>query len=219
MKKILLILILLIIGLGVLTWIGWERRASVAAQLIQKHLGGTPTTLNSLEFSEQGAEMRNLVIKNPRGFRSTNAFTAQRISIDTTWQKFRADPLTIELIEMDNLFVTIETNRKGKMNWDVILDSGAKPSKVKRQWLIKHLVLRNLTVRVINADGSSKTYPTLSRMDFYNLSSESGFPVSAIEKAIFNEMMKNLFRNLDLQKLIQPALPGGRGLPGLPGMF
>ena len=183
------------------------------AQLIQKHLGGTPVTLKALEFSEHGAELTKLVVKNPRGFRSPTAFTAEKITIDTTWEQFRANPLTIELITMDNLFVTIEENRKGKTNWDKILSGGSKQKPNGRRWLIRTLILRNLTVRVIKADGSSKTYPTLRRMEFHNLSDETGFPVSEIEKAIFNEMMKNLFRNLDLQRIIRPALPG------IPGFF
>jgi hypothetical protein len=219
MRKTLLILLLLIIALGALSWIGWERRASIAAQLIQKHLGGTPVTLNSLEFNDNGAELTKFVVKNPRGFRSPTAFTAERITIDTTWNQLRADPLTIDLIRMDNLLVTIEENKKGKMNWDAVLEGGAKQKPGGRSWLIKTLILNNLTVRVVKADGSSKTYPTLSRREFHNLSDETGFPVSAIEKAIFNEVMKNLFRNLDLQKILQPAIPGGQYISSFPKLF
>ena len=219
MRKLLLILLLLIIGLGVLTWVGWGRRSAIAAQFIQKHLNGTPVTLDSLEFNDKGAELTNLTIKNPRGFRSSTAFTADSIAIDTTWQQLRADPLTIDLITMDTLVVTIEENKKGKVNWDEILAGGSKQSSNGRHWLIKTLILTNLTVRAIKPDGTIKTYPTLSRMEFHDLSDETGFPVSEIEKAIFNEVMKNLFKNLDLQKIIQPAVPGGKYLPSFPKLF
>ncbi len=153
--------------------------------------------------------MTTFWVGNPRGFISKSAFTAGEIDISTSWAKLRGSTLIIDEIDMTNLLVTIETNR-GKSNWDKILSSKKKkPSSSGRHWLIRKLVLRNLTVQIVT-DGQSKTYPMLEYMEFNNISDESGFPVDEIEKAIFNKMMQQLFQQLNLpQKLLQPLLPGG----------
>lgn len=212
MRKILIILFAFIVALGVLAWVGWARKTSIAAQFLASHLG-TDVTLQSLEIGDGSANLTQLVIKNPRGFRSPSAFTAGSIYIQTTLKQLRANPLTIERIEMNHLLITIEENRKGKTNWDFILEGSGNKKPTGRHWLIKKLVLHNLTVQVIKSDGSVKQYPTLKKMEFYNLSDETGFPVSEIEKAIFNEVMKNIFKNLDLQKILEPIVPGGKFLP------
>ena len=71
------------------------------------------------------------------------------------------------------------------------------------------------------ADGSFKRYPTIPRMEFHNISSETGFPISEIEKAIFDLVMKDLFRKLQLDQLLRTIdplknLPGGSNIKHLP---
>ncbi len=217
MKKAIVIVVLFLIGLGLLGWIGWMRKTSIAAHILQKHLG-VPVALKSLDFTPQGALLTDLAVHNPKGFQSPSAFTAQSIEIDTTLSQLRSDPLTIDKIEMNNLLLTIETSPSGKTNWDQILGN-APNSPGKRHWLIKTLTLNNLTVQVIQPNGSIKVYPTLAHMQFNNLSEETGFPVDEIEKAIFNEVMKNLLRNFNLQNLLHPVMPQGLPLPSLPSLF
>lgn len=206
------------IALGLVAYLAWNARASIASHLIEKNLG-TPVTIQSLELDRTGAQINRFTIYNPSGFRSRSAFEAQTIDIDTTLKQLRADPLTIHRIEMNRLLITIEEGKKGSTNWDQILAHKSKPSSSNRGWLIKKLVLTDLTVQVIKANGSVKRYPTLKRMEFNNLSDQTGFPVDEIEKAIFNQMMMNLIRNLNLQKIINPLLPQGASLPSLPNLF
>lgn len=217
MKKTLLIAFFLIVSVALLAWIGWMKKTSIAAYIIQKPLG-VPVSLGNLDITAQGASLTNLDIKNPKGFNSPSAFTAQSIEIDTTFAQMRADPLTIDRIEMNNLLVTIEASKSGQTNWDRILGN-APPSSGKRHWLIKTLTLNNLTVQVIQPNGSIKQYPTLPHMEFYNLSDQTGFPVDQIEKAILNEVMKNLLRNFNLKNLLHPLMPSGLPLPSLPSLF
>jgi uncharacterized protein involved in outer membrane biogenesis len=217
MKKLFLALIALIVILCVLGAIAWTRRASIAAQLIQRKVD-VPVSIGSLDFHANGAQINDYQMGNPRGFRSPNSFTANQIAITATLQELKADPLTIEEIDMSDLLVTLESKRDGSTNWDEITaPPSRKPGEKSRHYLIKVLVLRNLTVQAIKPDGSKKVYPTIPQMVFYNISDETGFPVSEIEKAIFNLMMKDLFRQLDLKNQLLPLIPGGKTiLPFLP---
>lgn len=217
MKRTIIITTLIILSLALIAWVGWARKAGIAAQILEKHLG-VPVSLQSLELTRQGGTLSNLVVRNPRGYRSPSAFTAETIAVDTTWKQLRSNPLTIDRIEMSNLLITIEESRSGPTNWDKILGNAPPKSSSHRHWLIKALILNNLSVQVVQANGQIKQYPTLARMEFYNLTDETGFPVDAIEKAIFNEVMKNLLRNFNLQKLLNPVMPQGI-LPSLPSLF
>ncbi len=213
MKQTLLITLLLVLCLTLFGWICWVKKTGIATQILEKHLG-VQVSLANLDLSRQGATLTELIVRNPRGYKSPSAFEAQSIEIDTTLSELRTDPLTIDRIEMTDLLITIETSKSGRTNWDKILGSTPK-SAGSRHWLIRSLVLNNLAVQLVLPNGSIKQYPTLARMEFSNISDATGFPVDAIEKAIFNEVMKNLLRNLDIQKLIQPIVP----LPSLPSLF
>lgn len=213
MKQTLLITLLLVLCLTLFGWICWVRKTGIATQILEKHLG-VQVSLGNLDLTRQGATLTDLIIRNPRGYKSSSAFEGQSIEVDTTLAELRANPLTIDRIEMTNLLITIEPSRSGQTNWDKILGNTPK-SAGSRHWLIRSLILNNLTVQVVLPNGSLKQYPTLARMEFSNISDATGFPVDAIEKAIFNEVMKNLLRNLDLQKLIQPLIP----LPAFPPLF
>lgn len=217
-KFTLAIALLVICCLALFAWIGWQRRTAIASKMLEKHLG-VPVKMQRLDVNSQGARIDHLTIKNPKGFRSPSSFAADTIAIDTTWKKLRGDPLTIDLIQMDNILVTIEESSSGKTNWDLIVGDQTPNSAPTRHWLIKTLVLNNLTVQVMQPNGTIKKYPTLSQMQFYNLTDKTGFPVDQIEKAILNEVMKNLLRNFNLQNLLHPVMPGGMPLPSFPSLF
>ena len=65
-------------------------------------------------------------------------------------------------------------------------------------------------------NGQVKRYPTIPSMEFHNISDETGFPVSEIEKAIFNQVLKNLYQQLDLQNTLKQLIPGGNYIPKIP---
>lgn len=218
MKRVILIIVAVLLSLTLLAWVGWTRKTSIATYVLKKHLG-VPVSLQSLELTRRGATLSNVIVRNPRGYKSSSAFEAQVIEIDTTWKQIRSNPLTIDRIEMNNLLITIEESGSGKTNWNQILGNSPPKSSGSRHWLIKYLVLNNLTVQVVQSDGRVKQYPTLQRMEFHNLSDKTGFPVAAIEKAIFNEVMKNILRNFNLQDLFNPVMPQGLPLPSLPSLF
>ena len=215
-KKILLILLALLIILSIIGAVAWTRRASIAAEFIHRSTG-VPASIGTLDLSSSGAQIENFKLGNPPGFRSSNSFKAETISIATTWKELTADPLTINQINMDNLTITVESKKDGTTNWDQITAPKHKTTEKSRHYLIKVLVMNNLTVQAVKPDGTKKVYPPIPQLVFYNISDETGFPVEEIEKAIFNLMMQNLFQQLDLKNQLLPLIPGGKNiLPFLP---
>jgi hypothetical protein len=220
MKKALFASLLLLLGIGLAAIFSWNQRAALAAGYLHRRLG-VPVTIESLDLTRQSATIGRLAIGNPSRFLSPASFTARSIDITSTLDQLRSNPLLIDEIVMDDLFVNVENQKNGDTNWTQILAHHADRSKPDRHYLIKTLILRNLNVQVTQANGETKSYPAIAKMEFHNISDETGFPVDEIEKAIFNQMMQDLYKKLDLEKMIQPLIPGGKYIPKgvLPNLF
>ena len=209
---ILVFLILLISALALACWWG---RATVAAYLIQRNLGA-PVSIESLELTPTNASFSRLWIGNPSGFKDPTAFTAGSIEVDATYTQIMGDPLTIDRILMSDLNIYLENGKNGDTNWSKILEHSGSKSSSNKHYLIKTLTLKNLTVQVIQPNGQIKRYPTIASMEFYNISDQTGFPINEIEKAIFNQVLKNLYQQLDLQNTLKQIIPKGTYIPNIP---
>ncbi|HSX26583.1 MAG TPA: hypothetical protein VLE89_06220 [Chlamydiales bacterium] len=209
MKKFflaLLLLILLVVAAGVLSW---TNRTSFAAHFLSKSMK-VPVTLHSLDIRKNQAHIDSLSIGNPPHSKTPTSFTTQTMMIQATLKEIVGNPLIIEEIDMSNIQVNIEYyNEDGTdNNWARILALNPEiKEKKSRDYLIKTLILTNLTVTLNYANGKTKTYPTIPRMEFHNISSETGFPIDEIEKAIFDLVMKDIFRKLGLDRLLQTIEP------------
>jgi hypothetical protein len=221
MNKFLALVALLIVLLASLTGLIWMNRASVASHFISKQLHA-PVAMDKLDITKNQATLSNFWIGNPPGFKTKTAFASDTIQIDATYRELTGDVLTINQIELSQIFVGVEMYKGKDNNWSRIAKKDAEPTKKGRDYLIRTLILNNLTVRMTQADGSVKTYPTIPRMVFYNISSQTGFPISEIEKAIFNLIIQDLFKklNLDLLDTLNPtSIPIAPALKALPGLF
>jgi len=202
MKRILIGLLTLLLLAVVAASVLWLNRASLFAEYLSRHLH-VPVTLQSLTLSKTEADLTQLWIGNPKRSQTSTAFSAEQIAILSTVDQVLANPLVIDEIDISNIFVGIEYYPDGHTNWGMILGSDKPEAKPGRDYLIRTLVLTNLTIVVTQANGQRKQYPTLARMEFHNISSDTGFPISEIEKAIFNQMMKDLLKQLNLQDLFK----------------
>lgn len=219
MKKFLGILGILIVGVVVASIVVWVNRANIAAHYISRHLN-VPVSLNALEISKEEAHLEHLWIGNPPHSKTQTSFAAETIDIDGTLPGILGDPLIIDEIYMENIFVGIEYygSSKEATNWSYILESDPSKGKSGKDYLIRTLIMENLTVEITQADGKFKRYPTIQRLELKNISSETGFPVEEIEKAIFDLMMQDLIQRLNLDQLLK-SIPGGNPLKYLPGLF
>ena len=198
----------------------WVSRASVAAQLLARQLG-VPVTIHSLEVYSQGADISRLWIGNPPDSHTSTSFSAESFQVRTTLPQLMADPLVIDEIVVSDIFIELEyyDSSKKKSNWATILGEPSKRAATpSRDYLIRTLRLEKMNIEVTHANGSKQTY-TLPRMEFHNISSETGFPIGEIEKAIFQQVLQNLIQQFHLDQLFNSGvipIPKGIPLPFLP---
>ncbi|MDE3055537.1 MAG: hypothetical protein KGI80_02420 [Verrucomicrobiota bacterium] len=207
MKKFSLFSALVLIVIIAAALLVWTNRENILAHFLARSLH-VSVSLHSLEIDKHEATLDRLWIGNPPHSQTTTSFAAETSSIRAASGALFENPIVIEEIEIDNIFVGIEFyDAKGtESNWKTILNED-NPTTISRDYLIKTLILRNLTVEVTEVNGEIKRYPTIPEMEFHNINSSTGFPIDEIEKAIFNLMMKKIFQSLPLQDLLKTAFP------------
>jgi hypothetical protein len=208
MRKTTIFLALAVLCLVVALGITWTNRENILAHFISRQLH-VPVSIRSLEIRKSSAEISRIWIGNFPHSQTPTSFTAESITLDANWDQIFGNPVTIEEIDIDNIFVGIEFYDAGgdDNNWSRILHENGQKKKNPKDYLIRTLILRNLTVELTQANGKVKRYPTIQRMEFHNISSEAGFPVEEIEKAIFDLMMKDIFKKFNLKQLFKNINP------------
>jgi hypothetical protein len=223
MRKCIFALLLLALTLFIAAALAWSNKKAILTHLLSKQLH-TAVSIESFDLNRTGMNLSNLWIGNPSPSKTQTAFTAQNFAIETTVDQVLATPLIIDEIAIRNIFVGIEFyNQKGDdNNWARMMGTQHKKVEKPRPYLIRHLVLTNLTVEVTKKDGSTKRYPTIAKMEFYNISDETGFPIEEIQKAIFKLMLQDLFKQLNLDQLFQglfPNAPANSPIRIIPKLF
>ena len=214
MRKFFLFLALILIAILAASWVAWANKANIAAHFLSRQLH-VPVTILSLEITKSEADINKLWVGNPTRSKTPTSFTADSIAIHSTLDQVIGDRLIIDEIDIANIYIGLEYYDDKETNWNYILESSKKNRKHKgKDYLIRTLILTNLTVVATQADGTVKRYPTIQRMEFHNISSETGFPIEEIEKAIFDLMMKDLFKKLNIQDLLK-QFPMQRYFPNI----
>lgn len=209
MKKFLMflgILVCLIILALVLVWFSKTR---IAQRALQKQLG-VPVKIQELTLTTQEAEIHKIHIGNPKGSKTKTAFAAEKIVVESNIGQILGNPLTIDVVELDQVFIGIELYGKGEddSNWNRILNHQPKKKKKKSlNYLIKNIYVNQLTVSVTQPNGKTTVYPTLSHMEFHNISDESGLPVDEIEKAIFKLVLQSVIEKYGIQSILKSINP------------
>lgn len=217
MKKFLVILgifILAMVATGVLSWVN---KAKLAAYFMARELH-VPVKIESLDMARGKTDIAKLWIGNPSHSQTPTAFSSEKIGITATWGELFGNPLTIEDIVIEDIFVGLEYYDGSGIdnNWAKILRQEHKVQKTEKDYIIKRLVVRNLTVQLTKANGKVQRFPAIDEMVFYNITSETGFPIQDVEKAILDIMMQGIFKRLGLEQLLDTIVPGGSPLKYLP---
>ncbi|MBS0625922.1 MAG: hypothetical protein JSS32_07725 [Verrucomicrobia bacterium] len=226
MKNTFTFLGVIVLGLLLSALVAWGNRTHIVSNFLAKQLH-IPVKIRSLKLGMDQSQFIRLWAGNPTQSKTQTSFSADQVEIDLSLKKILTDPLIIDLIEMDNIVVGIEFyNLDGSNNnWSHILTkSKKKQSQKARNFLIKSLVLKNITVQITQADGSVKRFEPIERIEFANISNQEGLPLSDIEKLLFRLMMQDVFKRVNLNQLLQTIspfeyVPGGVPLPFFPGFF
>ena len=208
MKKLFILLPSFILLLIIIVIIGWFNIPNILAYILSNKFNVT-VTIGNVNISKNNLLIKELSIKNPKGSKTNTAFYSKEIDIRTTLKNLKSEELTIKSLNFNNNIIGIEFyNKTGKdNNWNRILKSKNSKNKIKRKYLIKKLILNNLTVILTKENSQKQTFPTIEKLEFYNISDETGFPIEEIEKAIAQTIIKSIFEKYNLLNLLKELSP------------
>jgi hypothetical protein len=224
MKKffyiIIAIIIIFIIAIGIMIL----NKRAILQTVLSKELG-VKVKIEKVLLSTKNFSMLGLHIFNPKSFSEPKALDCKKFSMDYTLEELTGKRLTINDITIDDIDLNVIMTGKGSdNNWSQITAQNQpkeKPSKSsekdEKQYLIRKMTINNLSLALIDANGKIRKFPTLSQLTFTNISNESGFPISDIESAIINQIIKDALLkhglNTILDTIKNPTAPIEKLLP------
>ena len=172
--------------------------------------------------------IQNFKVKNPRGFKSKRAFEAKTSQALYIFSNLFKNPTVIDKIELDDIYLNIEfTSSIGtKNNWTKIAAKIPKKDLEDKgeNYLIRKVVLKNITVEIFGK-GMTKNQTQvkkIDRLEFDNISSETGFPTKELINAIFGgaglqQYIKGIFQDAlkpekALERVLSPLFGKDEGL-------
>jgi len=209
LKISLLTFVSLVVVITIVIFLLWTNAPKVASYILSKDFQ-VPVSLKELKISKHKAEFIDFEILNPRKGRVKTALDTKYLSLSSSLKKLFAKRLTIDSLVFNDLNINVELyNSSGKENnWSDIMNTNTDDTtSKKRSYLVKKVVLQNVTVFLYRSNGSKRTYPTIKELVFYNITEESGFPVDKIEKAIFNAVIKSVFDKIGLRNILDTLNP------------
>ncbi|QVL57220.1 MAG: hypothetical protein KFB93_07510 [Simkaniaceae bacterium] len=211
MKKLIGILLGIIIILGVGGYIAYANSSLILAQIIS-HKTQVPVTIKKVEFYKESFSIQELQMSNPKEARLPTALKVESIEIDSPYRQYFEDPILIDQILVNNVYVNIQIYDKAqtKGNWHTIMDNMAEehnsPLSIERSALIKKLILTNIQVDLILSDGSMHHLSPINRLEFNNINSDKGIPIQEISEIIVQKMMNSIFLEKGLKAIIEAPI-------------
>lgn len=188
----------------------WLIKAPIMASYLTRKLG-VDVSIGSISTWPSQTKMQNFRIRNPHGFKSKSAFKVDLTQIQYAFKKLWAEPTEIDLIDLENVFLSIEfTNPLGTSNnWTAISEQMPK-TNMSHEVLIHKLILRNLSVEIrgLGLIGAPTT-KTVPYMEFYEIDSKEGFPTKQLIQQIFGGagLQQYIQDAFNPQKIIEKYLP------------
>jgi uncharacterized protein involved in outer membrane biogenesis len=221
------IIVVAIIAAGIAIALLWSRLPGIISSKLSEKMG-VNVAIGDMRFGWNDIDIHNVEVGNPRGYFLPKAFTAKIISMFTPLPNYLDNPIVIDRIEINNVYVGIELDSKGskKGNWTAILGNlQANQSTGKgKSVLIKKLILTNIDIDLAYTKEHQVNHlDRIKKLEFDNVSSEKGIPYEQISSIIFNQMLKKIFtiENITdmLQNFIPQGTPGGDALQLFKGVF
>ncbi len=211
------VIIILIAIVGV--FIGLQVAPSLVSSSLSKKMG-VDVSIGSIGASSDEVKVQYVSIANPAGSKLPKAFSVDKIAVDSPLTNYVKDPIIIDEITLDNVYLSIEAaSPTGGLsgNWGKIIDNlnkssppAAKSDKKGTQVTIKKLILTNINVDLVTLlqAGSVQRLPTIPRLEFTNISSDSGMPIEPIISAILAAVLKNN----GIESILENVIKGPKGL-------
>lgn len=196
--------IIIIIG-----FIAWFNIPNIIANILTREFS-VLVTVGNVNLSKNNLKVQSLNVETPTGSKTSSSFYSEEINVSSTLKNINNQQLTIDSFTLKNNIISIEFyNESGSdNNWVRILNKPTKPEKVSnRKYLIKKLTLNNISLVLTKPNGQKQNFPTIEKLEFYNISDETGFPIEEIEKAITEIILNSVFQQFNLLNLLKESSP------------
>lgn len=208
MKRVIAILLGILILLGAASYLAYANSNLILAHIISRktHL---PVTIKKISYHKNAFVIHDLQLANPKGTRLPTALKTETIQVDAPHRQYLEDPIVINQIHVNHSYVNIQVYNKAQTegNWHTIINNMSEdhnsPLSVERPSVIKKLILTNIQIDLILADGSIRHLTPIERIEFDNVNSERGIPIEEISEIIVQKMMGQIFIEKGLKTIIQ----------------
>ncbi|MCH9631080.1 MAG: hypothetical protein S4CHLAM37_10930 [Chlamydiia bacterium] len=214
---LLIILVILIMGSCVLLYFLFP---DMTSRILTEKLN-VKTSIEHISLRKEEAIIRGLTIKNPDGSSIKKALTVKEIDIKAPFSHYFGNPIIIDEITLDKVYVSIELSKNNKIpcNWNFIIknmhDEKPRWYSIKRKGLIKKLILKNVTIEIKQFGKKSQVLSPEPRMEFNDIDVDEGIPTSEFSKVIVSRMMGSIFSLRSIARLFTAPftffMPGSSG--------
>ncbi|MEE4279236.1 MAG: AsmA family protein [Halieaceae bacterium] len=125
-KAILIVLAIVVIGAGLITWRVLANLDAIVASLIESEGSkalGTQVSVTGVEIDLRGgaAAIAGLTVANPAGWTAANAFELDRVSVDIDLASLKTPVIVLSEVDIDAARVAYEMRANGKNNLQELL--------------------------------------------------------------------------------------------------
>ena len=209
----------------------WKTAPDIISSSLSKKMQ-VEVKINDIAVSSDTVNIDKLQISNPKGSPLPTAFSADNIKVSAPVLNYLKDEIVIDSIEINQVYMSLiftsPTATSG--NWSTIIDNLKKSSppepkekvevkekgKAKKDKtksvLIKKLILTNINADLIYLlQGTTpKKLTPIPRLEFTNVSSESGISLDQITNLILEQTLKSVLEKENLQDIFKKTLsPNG----------
>ena len=229
MRKIVGIVVVIVLIVVVLGGVLVLRNLGPIVKRVVESVGpkalGAPVTVANVSvspFSGDG-QIRGLVIGNPEGFKTPNAFSLGRVNIGMDLKSLRSDKTVINEILVDQPEITLEMTLRGRTNLGQLVENAqayAGPKKEEEQTaegrpvVIRDLLIRGAKVRLdVTALGGSTAGFDLPEIRMRNIGEEgSGADAAQVIELVLATVVKAVAAQVgDADEIMATVLEGVDG--------
>lgn len=217
MKRLVGILLAILMILFGGAYLAYKNSDLILETIISRKME-VPVTIQRVQFNKGFFQIENFQMENPNEAELPTALKVETIRVDSPYRQYFEDPIVIDQIHLDTVYVNIEIYNKDQTegNWHTIMNHMEKehssPLSVERSTLIKKLILTNIQIDLILADGKVRHLSPIKRLEFDNIDSEKGIPIEEISEIIVQKMMSSIFLEKGLKAIIEAPVKILKGI-------
>lgn len=219
MKIVRIFFILAIVAILGLFFV-WKKAPDIIASNLSEKMK-VDVKIGDIALATDAVKIKKIEIGNPKGSKLPVAFSTDSIEVRAPLENYIKDAIVIDAIEINNIYMSLEftspTATEG--NWPTIIDNlkksspAEKPQEPKEEKKGKSVLIKKLILTDINADlvytltgGEVQKLKTIPRLEFDNVSSESGISLDQIINLIMKQTLESVLKEQSLGNILEKAI-------------